>query len=69
MPTWYEDQTLQTYTTTYESDQDLNEEIIAALDHGWLPERVDRVRPRNLRRGDRVSGSAWTVTWVRKNAS
>lgn len=69
MSTWYEDQSLQTYTTTYESDQELNEEIIAAFDHGWLPERAVRIRRQNLHRRDRVSGSPWSVTWVRKNAS
>ena len=68
MSRWYEDSNRQTYTTTYENDQELNEEIIAAFDHGWLPERADRIGRRHRRERDGISGSGWTVTWVRKSA-
>lgn len=69
MTTWYEDPTRQRYTTTYDNDQELNEEIIAAFDHGWLPGRADRIRQGHRSRRDDISGSGWSVTWVRKNES
>ncbi len=67
MTAWYEDPTRQIYTTTYEGDQELNQEIIAAFDHGWLPERADRIRRHHRHQRDGIYGSAWSVTWVRKN--
>lgn len=69
MATWYEDPTRQTYTTTYENDQDFNREIVAASDYGWLPERADRIGKRRQKQKDGFSGSAWQVTWVRQNAT
>lgn len=69
MTTWYEDSARQTYSTTYENDQELNEEIIAAFDYGWLPERAVRIQKHHRRQRDAIYGSGWSVTWVRRNAS
>jgi hypothetical protein len=65
---WYEDPTRTTYTTTYESDQELTQELGIAVKYGWLPETTARIHDRNRRNArDREFGSRWSVTYVRKS--
>jgi len=68
MAKWYEDSSRKTYTATYESDQDLTQELGIAVKHGWLPETTTRIHDRKRRNArDRVLGSRWSVTYVRKS--